>query len=733
MSTKEVSKLTDQEKVIPTTCASHCGGTCVLKAHVKDGIITRFETDEGEEPQMRACWRGRTYRQRVYAPERLKFPMKRVGKRGEEKFERITWDEALDTVAKQLLRVRDIYGPASIVLIWAGADFGQVHNFRQVHKVLSRLGGYTKTWGAMSFQGGVSASQATFNAWRTSNSRDDLLNSRLIILWGWNPANTVCGNNTTWYLAQAREMGAKIVAIDPRYTDTVAVLADKWIPIYPGTDGAMLVAMAYTMIQENLQDQVFLSKYTIGFDRFREYVLGIEDGLAKTPVWAENITGVPAATIESLAREYATTKPAALLAGIAPGRTAYGEQYHRAASTLAAMTGNIGIHGGDAAGRVWETANWYPYEIPYGFSLRPEDGSNPLHEGKTGKGRSAMFVPSGVHHMELPDFFIKGKDGGYPADPKLVYIVNCDYLNQLSNINRIKQASKKLDFIVTQEQFMTPTAKLADIILPTTTFLERNELQFGVGTPYYGFVNKVIEPMGECKSHLDIARELAAHLGITNFGNETDEELLRKEIAVSEIPDYEAFKKTGIYKFKYDEPYIAFKKQIEDPVNNPFDTPSGKIEIYSQQWADQNNAKLPPVAKYIETWESRNDPMAKKYPLQLVTTHFKRRSLSQFETLPWLRELQPQAMLISTIDAEARGIKDGDKVMVLNDRGKLIITAKVTERIMPGVIDIPHGAWYDPDENGVDKGGNPNVLIKDQYSPSGAFPYNTCLVQVQKT
>ena len=138
------------------------------------------------------------------------------------------------------------------------------------------------------------------------------------------------------------------------------------------------------------------------------------------------------------------------------------------------------------------------------------------------------------------------------------------------------------------------------------------------------------------------------------------------------------------------------------------------------------------MAKYIETWENRTDPLAKKYPLQLITTHFKRRTLSQFDNIPWLRELEPQAMLINSADAEVRGISNGDKVRVFNDRGEVVISAKVTERIMPGVVDIPHGAWYDPDEKGVDRGGNPNVLTRDQCSPSGAFPYNTSLVQVQK-
>ena len=314
------------EKIIPTTCAMHCGGTCILKVHVKDGVITRVESDGGPEPQLRACLRGRAYRQRVYAPDRLKFPMKRVGKRGEDKFERITWDEALDTVARQLVRVRDAYGPASILYLWGLGDVSQIHNTRPLHKLLCHFGGYTKHWGVASFQGGIFASNITYGTWRTLHSRDDLLNSRLIILWAWNPSSTIAGTNTSWYLARARERGTKIVAIDPRYTDSAAIFADRWIPIIPGTDGAMLIAMAHVIIKENLQDQAFLDKYTVGFERFKDYVLGTEDGVAKTPAWAEKITGVPAAAIADLAREYATTKPAALMAGIAPGRTAYGEQ-----------------------------------------------------------------------------------------------------------------------------------------------------------------------------------------------------------------------------------------------------------------------------------------------------------------------------------------------------------------------------------------------------------------------
>ncbi|MFC1914006.1 molybdopterin-dependent oxidoreductase [Chloroflexota bacterium] len=721
------------EKIVRTTCASHCGGTCVLRVHVKDGVITRIETDDGEEPQLRACARGRAYRQRVYDSSRLKYPLKRVGTRGKGRFERITWSEALDTVAKELIRIRDTHGPASIVFAPGAGDITQVHNpFRLFHKTLSLIGGYTPTWGVWSYQGGIFAVTNTYGDWRSGNSRDDLLNSRLIILWGWNPANTVCGTNTCWYLARAREAGTRVVAVDPRLTDTAAVLADQWIPIVPGTDAAMLIAMAYVIINENLQDRAFLNKYTIGFEHFKNYVLGIEDGVSKTPQWAEKITGVPAAIIQNLAKAYASTKPAALLTGIAPGRTAYGEQYHRAAMTLAAITGNVGIHGGDAAGRAWESGSWYPYKMLYGPTHRPKDGVNPIMKNLSADGRMQLYVSSGVHYAKVADFIIKGKTGGYPTDPKMLFIVNHNYVNQNPNINKTAQALNKLEFIVVLEQVMTSTAKFADILLPTATFLERNDIYWGVGTPFYSLVKKVIEPWGECKTHLEIARELALHAGVTDFGDENEEDVMREYAIGTEIPNYEEFKKKGIYRISPGEPYVAFKEQIGDMTNNKFNTPSGKIELYCQTLADRNDPKCPPIAKYIETWESRNDPLTEKYPLQFISTHFKRRTHGQFDQVPWLRELESQALVINTIDAEARGISNGDHVRVFNDRGEVIIACKVTERIIPGVVDMPQGAWYEPDEKRIDRGGNPNVLTRDEISPGGAFAYNSCLVEVEK-
>ncbi len=238
--------------IVPTGCCHDCGGRCVLKAHVKDGKIIRFETDNGKEPQIRACLRGRAYRQRVYSPDRLKYPLRRTGERGQGKFERVSWDEALDTVAAEMLRIRETYGNSAILMAAGSGNQGMLHGAGPVGRLLLFFGGFTRTWGADSYEGPLFASMATYGTIRTGNTRDDLLNSRFIIMWGWNPANTVWDPGTSLYLAKAREKGIKIVAVDPRFTDSVATFSHRWIPIRPGTDTAMLIAMAYVIITEKL-------------------------------------------------------------------------------------------------------------------------------------------------------------------------------------------------------------------------------------------------------------------------------------------------------------------------------------------------------------------------------------------------------------------------------------------------------------------------------------------------
>ena len=688
-----------------------------------------METDDGGEPQLRNCLRCRAYRQRVYAPDRILYPLKRVGERGEGNFERISWDEALETVASEYKRVKETYGPAAVIYLATGADMGQVHNMRTALRLFCLAGGCSLIWGIASNEGWMFASHATYGV-PAANDHRDLINSKLVILWGLNPANVIDGCGTSFSLARAKEAGTRFIVVDPRFTDTAALVADRWIPIRPGTDAAVMIAMAYVMITENLYDQRFLDTYTVGFDRFKEYVLGEEDGVPKTPAWAERISSVPVQAITELAREYATTKPAALLPSKAPGRTAYGEQYHRAAFVLAAMTGNIGIHGGSAGSEITQRGD----RPPMGPTMR--SGGNPVDAASPRRPDALPSVISKgpglavrLHNTKVMDAILKGRAGGYASDYKMVYMANTNYLNQYPNVNKAVQALKSLEFVAIQEQFMTATAKFADIVLPTCTFFERSDAVEGAG-PHIAYQRKVIEPLGESRSHLDICTGLAQKLGIADYNDKTEDEWLRQIVGPA-VPDYERFKENGVQKY-YPEPSVPFKREIENPANNPFPTPSGKIEIYSQQLADINSPLIPPIPKYIETWESLNEPLAEKYPPQLITTHFKRRVHSQFDNIPWLRELEPQAVKINTRDAQARGIKDGDPVRVFNDRGEMIIPAKVTQRIMPSVVDVPEGAWYDPDEQGVDRGGCANVLTRDACSPGGAFTTNTCLVQVEK-
>lgn len=734
MSAPESSYPDSGSKVVATGGCYDCGGRCVLKVHVTNGRAVRVETDDGEEPQLRACARGRAFRQQVYSPERLRFPLKRAGTRGEGRFERISWDEALDTVAAELLRIKETHGPRAILALTYSGSAGNLHNGTlTLRQLLRSFGGYTSAWGGASAEASVFASRATYGTLTTGHTRDDLANSRLIILWGLNPATSVYSTNTSFYLAKAREAGARVVVVDPRYTATAATWADRWIPIRPGTDAAMMVAMAYVMIQEGSYNKEFISRYTVGFDRFKEYVTGAEDGVPKTPAWAEARTGVPATTIAELAREYATAKPAALIPGYAPGRTAFGEQYHRAASTLAVMTGNVGVHGGGAAG--FERGPVGPM-VPPAFSAAVEGGDYASQ-------RKALDVRGRLrnqpHCCRLWEAILQGTAGGYPTDIRMAYVAFANPLNQFPNINKGVQALRKLDFIVVHEQFMTATARFADILLPITTIWERND--FGrpwLSGPYFLYMNKVVEPLGEAKSDFEICRDLAGRLGIRDplFDMAEEEAVLQLVQGMGdvtpEVPDFDGFKRAGVHKIKVPGPQISFQRQVEDPENSPFPTPSGKIEIYCQRIADLDNADIPPIPKYIEPWEGPTDPLTEKYPLQLVTVHHVSRAHSCFDNNPWLGGLEPQSLWISTADADSRNIHNGEKVRVFNDRGETVVLATVTERIMPGVVALEEGAWYRPDEAGRDQAGSPNVLTRDEYAPGGGFPYNTSLVQVQK-
>ena len=555
VSTVEHAPIVDQEeggKWIAAACWHNCGGRCINKALVKDGVVLRQKTDDSHEdtpdyPQQRACQRGRAQRMQVFGADRLKYPMKRKNwslenpngdMRGEDEWERISWDEAYTLVAQTTKKLYDQYGPETCFV--AGGTY--------FPRVLQGLGGYTPRWGQVSWGAwpdvyGTVTGHSGY-AWNAPD-RFTLRKQKLMIFWGCNPAVSSAGLPQYNYL-QAHKAGTEFIVIDPRYTETVRPLEGKWIPIRPGTDTAMVLGMIQHIIASGLHDKDYLDKYCVGFDsehmpkadqpeftysplervpfvytskeidpadNFYDYVMGegkwAEEG-AKTPEWAEAICGVPADTIKELAVKYATTKPACIYTGGAPARIHNGECFPHALLALGFVCGQIGRDGATIAACMEHYGSFGGADLVSqgGAGASTTMPSNPFpqktHALNNGEMWTAILEGQRTDHKDAET----GEVVMYPVDIHMIYQASGGALNQRQGMTQGIKAYKKVDFALCVNYVLNTSAKYSDIVLPCTTEWERpgalknNRELLSVG-------KKITEPLFEAKSDQEIAMGIA--------------------------------------------------------------------------------------------------------------------------------------------------------------------------------------------------------------------------------
>jgi anaerobic dimethyl sulfoxide reductase subunit A len=709
------------ESRVLTGCAHDCGGKCLLVAHVRDGRVVRVtgEPEAVRRHRLEPCVRGLRYEARVHHPDRLLRPLVRWGPRGSGLFREASWDEALAQVADRLAELRERHDSGAFLCLGRSGSLGALlHDTRLVSKrFFSVWGGHLGLTGNYSNGAAVAASQYTYGTTATASSRSDWLRSRLLLLWGWDPLVTVLGSQTAATLRECRRRGIPLVVVDPRRSRTAA-LADRWIPIRPGSDVALLNALAHELVVNGWCDRAFLDRFTVGFEPYRDHLLGAEDGIAKTPEWQEPITGVPAETARWLARQYATCRPAALLPGWGPQRSRQGEQFHRATAALACFAGYVGIPGGAAAG---------------------------LGAGPGPSGEAALPVPANPYTESIPvyrwaDCVLRGPAGGYPAQPRAAYIVGGNPVGQHPDSRRTQQALAALDLVVVHELFLTPPARWADVVLPATTFMERDDIlqpYSGQGC-FYIAQRQAIPPQGSCRDDLDVFTELADRLGCAAAYTEGRDAAawLRHLASLAGIADYDGFRAAGIHWTAPPgpdgapdgtEPHVAFRDQIASGV--PFATPSGRIEIWSERLAARGDPLVPPIPRYLDLDEGPGDPLRVRLPLQLLSPKSSRRTNSTFDNVLG----GEQAVRLHPEDAAARGLRDGERVRVWNDRGSCVVVLRVSDGVTRGVAVLPSGAWVRWGAGGDDEGGCPNTLTSDAGTAwSCSSIQQTALVEVSR-
>ncbi len=694
-------------KVYKSACRM-CHGGCGALVHVEAGEVVKVTGDpESPVSKGRMCPKGLASIEHLYNPNRLKYPLKRVGKRGEGKWERISWDEALDTIADHITATKEKYGIEAVAV---GTGTGR-HHFRHVCRFAHALG--TPNWCepglAQCFIPRIHASFMTYGGFPVCDYYGDV-NPACVLVWGHNPIVSGSDGEIQFRAKDCIKKGTRLIVVDPRRTQ-LAEQAEIWLQLRPGTDDALALSMINVIITEKIYDNAFVEEWTMGFNRLAERVRDY------TPEWAETVTEVPSDTIRAAARLFAKTKPATLEWGVAIEHTPNCLQTVRAVAMLPGITGNIDIPGG------WILGTGVIRDVPPLIENIPEDIR------KKRMGADEFRILAGMRSL-FPSAHIstlfKAMRTGEPYPIKAFLIFGNNGLISYANSRKVYESFNHLDFISVMDIYMTPTAEMADIVLPAATWLELDEI---VGIPFIAFnyvlaQQKIVtfeEARPDEEVFIDLARRMKLPVGI-----EPLEDLLNDQLSKLGIT-FEELKEKGWATLPFQ--YRKYEKR-------GFRTPSKKVELYSTVLEKQG---VDPLPYYREPPESpiSTPELSDAYPLILTTGGRSQYYFhSEYRQIPSLRKQDPDPRVeIHPETADKAGIQEGDWVWIETLRGRIKQRAKVTDGIKPNVVNVQHGWWYpeeDTPEHGVWK-SNANVLTESgpPYDPAmGTYQLRALLCKI---
>ncbi|MEZ9199589.1 trimethylamine-N-oxide reductase TorA [Shewanella sp. 10N.286.54.B9] len=769
------------------TTGSHFGA---FKMKRKNGVIDQvipFDRDKYPTDMINGV------KGLVYNPSRVRYPMVRLDfllkghksdttQRGDFRFVRVTWDKALTLFKDSLDEVQTKYGPSGLHAGQTGwRATGQLHSSTShMQRAVGMHGNFVKKVGDYSTGAGQTILPyilGSTEVYAQGTSWPLILeNSKTIILWSNDPyKNLQVGWNAEThesyaYLAELKEKVAKgeirVISIDPVVTKTQQYLGCEQLYVNPQTDVALMLGIAHEMVAKNLHDTQFIEGYSLGFDRFLPYIQGETDGVAKTPEWAAEITGVSAEIIRDLAKVM-TKNRTQMLMGWCIQRQQHGEQPYWMAAVLATMIGQIGLPGGGISYGHHYSSIGVPSSgaaAPGAFPRNLDEDQKPLFDSNDFKGTSSTIpVARWIDAILEPGKTIdsNGSKVTFPDIKMMVFSGNNPW-NHHQDRNRMKQAFQKLECVVTIDMNWTATCRFSDIVLPACTTFERNDIDVYGSYANRGVLamQKMVEPLYESLSDFEIFTRFARIMGKEKEYTRgmTEREWLNKlytdcknaNAGKFEMPEFDQFWKQGYVHFGEGKPWTRHAAFREDPEINPLGTPSGLIEIFSRKIAQYNYDDCPGHPTWMEKSErSHGGPGSDKFPVWMQSCHPDKRLHSQMCESEQFRETYTvngrEPVYLNPDDAKHRGIKAGDVVRVFNDRGQLLAGAVVSSNFPKGVIRIHEGAWYGPvGEDGSKEGGaeigalcsygDPNTLTQDIGTSklAQACSAYTCLVEFEK-